>query len=132
MGVGKLVVGLSSLHGATPRLRSWVLPAVLWALSLPRDLGLVGEGRQETHHLVGGVAERLMAETEGQRDEGVRAARSLPGLPAPRLWEWRGGQHLSLQRKAKTAPPPPRRWGGISAAQTEWLLPQRAHRSFLP
>lgn len=40
------------------------LATTLWALPRARGVGLLGEGPEETHHLTGGEAESLMAETE--------------------------------------------------------------------
>lgn len=62
--------------------------AALWALPLARGLDLLGGRGVGTHHLTtGGVAESLMAETEGKRQRRESGQPGLYPIAQPlRLW----------------------------------------------
>lgn len=126
--------GSELLHRVSPRGRLLGARGCPWALPLPRGLGLCGERPEETHHLTGGEAERLMTETEGQRQSRESGPPGLYPTAQPlRLLRPRGGRLgasvLSLPGGVQSCPTPTPRSQRNSCPLDPMAPAPRAHTS---
>lgn len=122
--------GHGSVRTGSPRARLLRADAALQALPLIRVLGFGGEGPEETHHLRGGEAERLMEETdrERQRRESGRSDLYCRAQPL-RLWV------REVAATARGSPVPARRCPRLPhphPKEAEGLLTPGPHRAGTP